>query len=38
MSTIKPKQDWEDAKDKSSSVRFRDQGGRGVVTSKDFAW
>lgn len=35
MSAIKAKQDWDDAKDKSSSVKFRDQGERGGITSKD---
>lgn len=37
MSAIKAKQDWDEARDESSSVRFRDQGERGVITSKDFA-
>lgn len=34
MSAIKAKQDWNVAKDKSSSVRFRDQGERGCCNFK----
>ena len=37
MSAIKAKQNWDKAGDESSSVRFRDQGERGVVSVKDFA-
>lgn len=34
MSAIKAKQDWDDASDQSSSVRFRDK--KGFLTSKAF--